>query len=261
MTGGQSADRGLLYGEACFETMRAIDGVIFAWDAHLARLTRGLAAFGLDSPPDLLPVCLESAREAGRDAMLRLTVSGGEAPRGLLPDAARQPAVHIQAWPYQAPHAALALRSLHWPAGGMARIAKFTSDYAYTIRLLHQARHAGLLAESETALFTFEDELLCMETGNILISIDGAWRTPQHAAVLSGVVREALLAEGAVQACACPLDWLQVCDAMAVCNSGCFIRPVARVDGRVLATDACHFTALADALRGRPGVPEGVLCV
>ena len=254
------ADRGLLYGEACFETMRVINGVIFAWDAHLARLTRGLDAFGLHCHENLLPACLDAAAEVGADAMLRLTVSGGEAPRGLMPDAQRQPAVHIQAWPSVAPTQALVLRSLHWPAGGMARIAKFTSDYAFTIRLLHQARHAGLLAESEAALFIQDEEVLCMETGNILISINGQWYPPQHASVLPGWVRDALLASGVVQACACPTDWLLACDALAVCNSGCFIRPVAMLDGRQLATDACHFNPLVDVLRGRPGVPEEVLC-
>jgi len=254
------ADRGLLYGEACFETMRVIDAVIFAWDAHLARLTRGLAAFGLPCPDDLLPACLDAAAKAGPDAMLRLTVSGGEAPRGLMPDVQRQPAVHIQAWPYSAPTQSLALRSLLWPAGGMARIAKFTSDYAFTIRLLHQARYAGLLAEGEAALFTQDDELLCMETGNILISINGRWHTPQSDAVLSGVVRDALLASGVVHACVCPVEWLLACDAMAVCNSGCFIRPVSMVNARKLATDACHFKPLIETLRGRPGVPEEILC-
>jgi len=254
------ADRGLLYGEACFETMRVVDGEIFAWDAHLARLTRGLSAFGLHCPDDLLPACLDAAAEAGPDAMLRLTVSGGEAPRGLMPDVQRQPTVHIQAWPYSAPTQVLELRSLLWPAGGMARIAKFTSDYAFTIRLLHQARHAGLLAEGEAALFIQDDELLCMETGNILISINGQWHSPQHASVLPGMVRDALLASGAVQACPCPVEWLLACDAMAVCNSGCFIRPVAMVDGRKLVTDACHFNHLIETLRGRPGVPEDILC-
>ncbi|MDQ6966747.1 MAG: aminotransferase class IV, partial [Mariprofundaceae bacterium] len=254
------ADRGLLYGEACFETMRVVHAEIFAWDAHLVRLTRGLEAFGLCCPEDLFPVCLDAAAKVGPDAMLRLTVSGGEALRGLMPGMPRQPAVHIQAWPYLAPSQALELRSLHWPAGGMARIAKFTSDYAFTIRLLHQARHAGLMAEGEAALFTQDDELLCMETGNILISINGQWHTPQHASVLPGVVRDALLVSGVVQVCPCPTIWLLACDAMAVCNSGCFIRPVSRVNGRKLATEACHFIHLIETLRGRPGVPEDILC-
>lgn len=261
MTDGNAADRGLLYGEACFETMRVIGGRIFAWDAHLDRLRRGLAAFGLDCPEGLLQRCLDAAAGSGSDALLRLTVSGGEAPRGLLVGGQRVPSVHIQAWPYKQANTPLALRSLHWPMGGVARLAKFTSDYACTIRLLHQARRAGLLAEGEAALFTQDNELLCMETGNILISIDGQWYTPDHLAVLPGVVRNTLLESGAVKACPCPLEWLLGCDAMAVCNSGCFIRPVAMVDGRRLVTDFFHFAALLDALHGRSGIAENILCV
>jgi len=260
MTGEIAADRGLLLGEACFETMRVVQGEIFAWQAHHDRLCRGLAAFGLDCPDGLLPRCLAAAGETGDDALLRLTVSGGEAPRGLMVPAERLPQVHIQAWPYQAASQELALRTLHWPLSGMARIAKFTADYAFTIRLLHQARHAGQLSEDEQALFTLGDELLCMETANILISIDGEWRTPDSDAVLPGVVREVLLTSGSVTACACPLEWLLACDAMAICNSGCFIRPVASVNGRRLDTHAGHFAPLLDALRGQPGVPGNLAC-
>jgi len=260
MTSEHILDRGLLYGEAVFETMRVVDGQVFAWQEHLARLTRGLAAFGLDCPAGLQTACLEAAGNTGPDAMLRLTVSGGEAPRGLLVAGEREPCVHIQAWPYHAPGEALRLRSLHWPHGSMARIAKFTADYGFTIRLLHQARHAGLLAENEKALFTHEDELLCMETGNILIRVDGAWFTPDSGAVLPGVVRQTLLEAGAIQPADCKADWLLACEALAVCNSGCFIRPVASVDGRKLQTQAHLFGGLVEALRGRPGVPEDVLC-
>ncbi len=239
--------------------MRVIRGEIFAWDAHLARLQQGLAAFGLACPEGLLPRCLEAAETAGEDVLLRLTISGGVAPRGLIPDGERQTEVHIQAWPYHPASEPLALRTLHWPLSGMARIAKFTADYAFTIRLLHQARHAGQLGEHEQALFTLGDDVLCMETANILLLLNGEWLTPDSDALLPGVVRQALLESGVLRACRCPVDWLQVCDAMAICNSGSFIRAVASVNGRRLDVHPDQFAALLDALRGRQGVPEHML--
>jgi len=234
--------------------MRVIQGEIFVWDAHLARLQQGIAAFGLACPEGLLQNCLETAKTAGEDALLRLTLSGGHAPRGLIPGGERQAAVHIQAWPYHPATEPLALRSVHWPLSGMSRIAKFTADYAFTIRLLHQARHAGLLAEHEQALFTLGEEILCMETANILLLVNGEWLTPDSEAILPGVVRQALLESGVLRASRCPVDWLQVCDAMAICNSGCFIRPVAMVNGRPLDVHARHFAPLFAMLAGKPGV-------
>jgi len=234
--------------------MRVIKGEIFAWDAHLERLRKGLAAFELECPGGLLPRCIQAGQEAGEDALLRLTLSGGQAPRGLIPDGERQAAVHIQAWPYHPAKEPLELRSVHWPLTGMSRMAKFTADYAFTIRLLHQARHAGLLGEHEQALFTLGEEILCMETANILLLVNGEWLTPDSEAILPGVVRQALLGSGVLHACRCSVDWLQVCDAMAICNSGCFIRPVAVVNGRHLDVHARHFAPLLAMLADKPGV-------
>jgi len=235
--------------------MRVIKGEIFAWQAHVDRLRQGLAAFELECPSGLLPRCIQAAKEAGEDALLRLTVSGGEAPRGLLVDGERQPQVHIQAWPYRPVSHALALHTLDWPLGGMARIAKFAADYAYTIRLLHQARREGTLPEGDQALFTHQGDLLCMETGNIMLLLDGEWVTPDSEALLPGVVRGALLEAGVLRACRCSVDYLPMCEAMAVCNSGCFVRPVAKINGRQLDVRADRFVSLVEALQGKPGVP------
>lgn len=260
ITNKKSLDRGLLYGEAVFETMRVIKGEVFAWQAHMDRLQQGLAAFELTCPGDLLPRCMRAGQEVGDDALLRLTISGGESSRGLLVNEEREPQVHIQAWPYRPVSHALLLHTLDWPLGGMARTAKFTADYAYTIRLLHQARRDGTLPEGEQALFTHESELLCMETANIMLMLDGEWLTPDSDALLPGVVRGALLEAGVLRACRCPSDMLQFCVAMAICNSACFVRPVAMVNGRSLDVHMDRFFSLIEALDGRPGVPEHILC-
>jgi len=44
-------DRGFLYGDGIFESMRSIGGVIFRLDRHLERLVRSSARIGLDRMP------------------------------------------------------------------------------------------------------------------------------------------------------------------------------------------------------------------
>ncbi len=255
-----SLDRGLLYAEACFETVRIVRGEVFRWPAHVARLRRGLAQFDLRCPEELLPLCLHAAADVGDDALVRLTISGGLSERGLLPENKRKPHTHVQAWPYRQSAQAIALRSLRWSPGCLARNAKFTADYAATIRVLHQARQDGLLAQDEQGLFIYNDEIMATETANILIHVNGRWFTPNADAVLPGIVREALLESACIELARCPLDWLAVCDAMAVCNSGCFVRAVASIDGRSLTTSAELFSGLVEPLQGQTGVPDG-LCV
>jgi len=237
-----------------------VRGEIFRWPLHQARLQRGLMQFGLCCPNHLLSVCLNAAKPVGDDVLVRLTLSGGVAERGLMPKDERKPQVHVQAWPYQQPEQPLALRSLIWPSAEMVRNAKFTSDYAMTIRLLHQARQDGLLADHEQGLFMYNDKILAMETANILIHVDGQWFTPDSDAVLPGVIRAALLESGRVKRVPCPVVWLQTCDAMAVCNSGCFVRAVDSIDGRQLDTSAELFSTLFGIFEGQSGVPER-LCV
>lgn len=74
-------DRGFLFGDALFESMRAYAGRVFRLDQHLLRLAQGAAIAGFDAMPpgDLL------AREVGevlalnqlREARVRLTVTRG----------------------------------------------------------------------------------------------------------------------------------------------------------------------------------------
>jgi len=248
-------DRGLLYAEACFETFRVIDGRIFAWRAHMERLRRGLAAFGIGLPPGLKMRCLEAAGRVGRDALLRLTVTGGEAPWGLAPPEHRRPGIYVQAMPYR-PRPAAVLRTYSWPAPPHPRLAKFTADYAETLRILHAAGASPPV------------ELLACDAGrvrsgltaNVLIHRDGSWWTPGPEGILPGIVRGYLLRAGVLREAACPLAWLRDCTAMALTNSGAFIRPVAAVDGRGLATSGAAFAALWRTLAGRPGVPRGDAC-
>src|SRR5579872_5303950 len=79
-------DRGFLYGDGLFETMRVCRGLPFLWEEHLARLEHGMCLLNLS-----LPCSTEQLRQyAGElirqnqmpDSLLRLTLSRGAGPRG-----------------------------------------------------------------------------------------------------------------------------------------------------------------------------------
>ena len=253
-------DRGLAYGECCFETFRVVGGAIFCWPAHMARLQRGLAEFGLSLSEKQMAgiesASLQAAEACGSDALVRVTVTGGDSSWGLLAKGVA-PAIYLQAVPGNHSPAPLRLRVREWPFPAKPRPAKFSADYADTLRALQGAPDADVL-------FFHEGWLLGAATANLLLLRDGQWWTPRVAAgVLPGVVRAHLLEREAAREAACPIGWLAECQAVAICNSGQFIRPVAGISGAAMSElefDPSHalFRTLTDAFVGMAGVPVGL---
>lgn len=82
-------DRGLLYGDGLFETMRAYRGRVFALDEHLERLGRSASTLGFDLPRrSWRPILEELLRRNDldeRDAWMRLNLTRGTAAPDVLP--------------------------------------------------------------------------------------------------------------------------------------------------------------------------------
>lgn len=253
-------DRGLAYGECCFETVRVVDGEIFQWPRHWQRLQAGLAEFGVAlENADQKPVyqeILKRAAERGEDVLVRLTVTGGEAPWGLCPPAERQPLALIQAMPALPVIAPARLQSVAWPFPLRSKVAKYSSDYADALRAM-QGWQASMQRDCEPLLTTAGSEpcLLSGLTANLLLFRGGKWHTPGGDGILPGIVRDWLVEHAGVHVATCPLSWLQEIEAMALCNSGYFVRPVAEVDGHQLDAGHLAHRQLFDALTGHPGVP------
>ena len=251
-------DRGLAYAECCFETFRAVDGAIFAWPAHVARLQRGLAEFGLSLTErqfaGIKSAALREAAAQGGDALFRVTVTGGDSGWGLMTKG-ENPAIYLQAMPGNRSVNPLMLRLKEWPFPPKPRPAKFSADYADTLRALQGE------ADSDV-LFFHEGRLLGAATANLLLYRDGAWWTPRlDAGVLPGIVRAHLLEKGSIREAECPIGWLAESQAAALCNSGLFIRPVAGicgVDESELPFNPGHAAlhTLADTLIGMAGIPQ-----
>jgi len=93
-------DRGFLYGDAVFETLRVYGGRVFRWDDHAERLARSAEAVSLDhglSAADLRARVDETlgANDLS-DASVRLSITRGTGTGGLTPGPDVEPTVVIQ---------------------------------------------------------------------------------------------------------------------------------------------------------------------
>ncbi|MDI4658763.1 aminotransferase class IV, partial [Xanthobacter autotrophicus] len=86
-------DRGFTLGDGLFETMRVREGAVLRLEAHLPRLTAGAGVLGLPLPSLDLAAALAAtaAANALAEGVLRLTLSRGTGPRGVLPPAEPNP--------------------------------------------------------------------------------------------------------------------------------------------------------------------------
>ncbi len=237
-------ERGLAYAEGCFETFRIVHGELFAWPAHVQRLQQGLASFGhrLDATmiDELYRQCLQQASAVADDALVRLTVSIGEADQGLL-QMSEEMVARIQVKAYQPRQTPLQLQSHVWPWELRPKTAKWTADYAHLSMLL---RKLGTM----DVVFTHENMLLAAAVANVLIYRQGQWWTPPtDRGVLPGVTRGHLISAGVVCEAPCPAAWLHDCEALALSNSGMFVQMAHSIDGRALQAPSAVWDSLRSA--------------
>ncbi len=94
-------DRGFLYGDGVFESMRAVGGVVFRQERHLERLIRSMDGIGIDLPdaPSVIPGSVHDLLAANRlvEARIRITVTRGPGRPGDYVDAIGPPTVVISA--------------------------------------------------------------------------------------------------------------------------------------------------------------------
>lgn len=251
----EQLDRGLAYGEACFETFRVINGEVLLLDRHLMRLAAGLASFGIhlqeNELHEIAEAALAAANRCGEDVQVRITVTGGSAGWGLMRVA--EPEVYIQSTPYKQGADAINLVSVDWPFALQPKQAKFTADYALALRAL---RHWQIEQGSMPLICSGDGAVLSSLTANVLISRDGQWYTPEDSAggVLPGVVRALLIEAGGVEAVRCPVEWLAESEAIVLTNSSRFATAAATVDGRRLDPMHSSILTIQECIRMYPGV-------
>lgn len=246
-------DRGLTLGDGVFETILCRHGHTPWLDRHLVRFRAGAEFLGIPLEwPDadiVTAVAALIAAEQLVDGAIRVTLTRGPAPRGLVPPAEPMPTLIMTA-----------TSGLAVPAPARTIIATVTrrNQASPLSRLKTLNALDNILARREAAQRGADDALLLntadrvaeASAATVFIAAKGVLRTPPLAeGALPGIARGLLVERhGAIEATLTPAD-LVAADAVFLTNS-LGLRPVASIDGFALAPSAIDLEELAALVLG-----------
>ena len=228
-------DRGLTLGDGLFETIAVRDGRAARLNAHLIRLRDGADIIGLNVPlgDQELSAALQDVIDANgiSEGILRLTLTRGPAPRGLLPPVPAQPSLLItgvaqdetMAKGVNAVIATVTRRNEHSPLSGIKTIGFLDEILA--------AREAALRGADEALLLNSSGNLAEATVANLFLVIDGGTVTPSVIdGALPGVMRaEVIKVLAAAERTLKPADLAIASEAFLTNSLG--IKPLIMVDG------------------------------
>jgi branched-chain amino acid aminotransferase len=217
-------DRGFLYGDAAFETLRAYGGTIFEWEAHVTRLQTTAETLGMaDAVPnkrDLATRIRETLMANDlADAYVRLSITRGVQPGKLTPRPEVDPTVVIiveelprggceGAPVWDGPATVRTVQTQQIPDEAIPATAK-THNYLNGILARLELRRSTDDSSSDRSTTTEEDSsspadeallhnreghLIEGTTSNLFFVSDGVLRTPSvEEPLLPGVTRQTVL--------------------------------------------------------------------
>ena len=236
-------DRGFLLADGLFETLRAYDGRPFALEAHLARLSDGATAIDLPMPPMAkIAAAVTETLQANthREASIRITLTRGPGPRGLLPPREPKPTWMVTTSPVadsgSAPWAAKLVsirRNEHSPLARLKSLAYLDNVLAL--------REAAAFGADEALMLNSAGRLASGSRSNLFLVLSGVLVTPPPSeGALPGIVRRQLLdlavAVG-IEARETPLaiEDLDLAGEAFVSNSLIELKPLSNLNGSTLA--------------------------
>ena len=270
----EAGERGFLYGDGLFETVRLYDGRPFAWARHADRLAAGCQMLGIPYPKAEIAAGIQAmlaalyARRTSADngaGSLRLTVTRGSNPagaRGLLPIQGLQPTVVVTAKPgepYPADSYCRGQRAItvSFPRNHLSPVVRLKS-LNYLENLLGR-QEAAVAGADEGIFFNLKGELTEGTASNIFLLFDDQEliTPPIESGLLPGIAREIVLSIG------CAIG-LQVRQEVVTCQDFQQIREVwltkfpPRSDAPDLPGQCAHRGRLPrpDRLNDAPGLSQ-----
>lgn len=233
------ADRGFTLGDGVFETIRIADGRPMHLHRHLRRLHAGLAVLAMPlarTDAELARAIALTAQANGLgEGAVRLTVSRGPAPRGVLPPAAPAPTVLVTTGPLPGAtgpaHAVVATSTRRNEMSPLCRIKSLN----YLDGILARLEAAGRGAD-EALLLNTAGRLAEATAANLFVLRGSAVLTPPLTdGALPGILREILVERCSVVEAPLRTEDVLAADAAFLGNS-LGLRPLASLDGRPLGT-------------------------
>ena len=225
-------DHGYTVGEGLFETMKVVDGRVFLWTWHYARMRAAASVIGMALPSEAALTRAVSAVAAGNTVAgtgrLRLTVTCGNT------DAADTTVV-CTLTNANAPDPTAQLRTMEWPRNERSPLVGVKStSYQENVLALQCAQQAGA---SEAIFFNSQGNLSEGSVSNVFIVRDGVVVTPRRVdGLLPGVTRRFVMTLGGtdldIVEAAIDRSALEAADEVFVTSSLRDIQPAVRIDDR-----------------------------
>jgi len=242
-------DRGFLFGDGLFETMRVYGGRVHLLRRHLERLAEGASALRIDLPgADVLVDAIRSTIEANgaMDIVARLTVSRGVG--GMTPtegSAGRTTiAVHLRPLLHNSyldhPARLITIRGIFHHSDGAPRLKSL--NYLTSVRAGFEVHDAGA---DEGIVTTAEGTVAEGSLSTIFCIREGVLHTPPlDLGILPGITRGRILEIAAAEGIPTrqerfTRDVLVGCDEVFYTNSVREVVPVGRIDETVIGDGRC----------------------
>jgi branched-chain amino acid aminotransferase len=262
------SDRGFLYGETLFETMRAANGAVPLWGAHMARLraTADKLGFAVPYVDDELQAQCAGVLAANdlRAALLRLTLTRGQARRGTHPGDAAAPSVLVTAQALPPDFARKAVDGYRIATSAWERPShRAWPLYAKTGNYLNSVLAFQSIGEQCDEAILFDDEGFLTEGSfsNIFMVREQTLWTPALPRCLPGVGRQLVIAcarEAGISVIEKDITRAELdrADELFLTNAARGIMPVRAFDGAALPLPGATTAALAARWAARTGWSE-----
>ena len=250
-------DRGFLFGDGIYEGVRAIEGRLFEWDAHAARMASGLAGLRIDFSAARVAE-LEGVAEqlladnglTGGEAFVYLAVTRGATPRAHgFPPAGTPPTCYVSATQVvprrgqgHSEGKAITFEDMRW-----ARCDWKTLNLVGSVL----ARQAAAEAGAYEAILLRDGIVTEGAASTAFVVVDGVLRThPLSHRILPGVTRQVVLACAAelhiaVREQAVTEAELRRAQEIFLCGTLTDVMPVVTLDGAPVAAGQPGPIALA----------------
>ena len=238
-------DRGFLYGDSVYETIRTYNGLPFRLDAHLDRLRRSAGAIGIDparTPVDPRTAVQEAIGRGGFDeSAIRVILSRGEGAIGY-DDAACGPptlVVHVRACPpipeaWRREGVDVAVVAVRRNAAAALDPAIKSSNLLNNLLAWRAGRSLGVY---EPILLDADGNLTEGASSNLFLVREGTLLTPAlEIGILRGITRDAVLDlarahDLTAQEAVLPAPALAGADEAFLTSTLKGVLPIRRVDG------------------------------